>query len=88
MKRAHSFYDAATGRLTGRTFSSSVADEKRHLAALEANTSAGCGSVEGEYDHLTSQVDLSGAAPAVVPRTLPLSDEETALLVRRRRSAR
>lgn len=52
MKR-WSFYSQITGELTGRTFAAS------NPAALERNTPAHCGAVEGEHDHLSRRVDLA-----------------------------
>lgn len=52
MNGAWSFYDPATGRLVGRTFSGPV----EHL---QANTPAGLAAVPGEHNHETHRVTLA-----------------------------
>ncbi|MCB9902362.1 MAG: hypothetical protein H6826_13550 [Planctomycetes bacterium] len=52
MSRTWSFYDPATGRLVGRTFSGPE-------AALAINTPPGLAAIEGQHDHVTHRVSLS-----------------------------
>jgi hypothetical protein len=56
--RVHSFYDAATGIFSGRTFSTNWADDAAHLAALRVNTPVGHAAATGKFDHLSQRVDL------------------------------
>lgn len=46
------FYSLTDGRFTGQTFSSD------DLSMLKANTPAGSGAIEGEFDRLSQSVDV------------------------------
>lgn len=52
MNGSWSFYDPATGRLVGRTFSGPA-------SMLAANTPAGLAAIAGEHNHITHRVTLA-----------------------------
>lgn len=50
MRRTWSFYDLRTGAFVGKRYSASTD------SALDRNTPAGCGALEGAFDHLSQRV--------------------------------
>lgn len=56
-----SFYDAATGELTGAYFSAGGPS-----VSLDANTPNGCAAIEGIYDPKTQKVDITKQPPAII----------------------
>lgn len=79
----HSVFDLKTGAFTGRTFSADISDAARHAAALAANVPEGCGSIEGEHDHLSYRVDLTSGEVVDWQPPQPSADQEWDAATRR-----
>lgn len=63
--RTWPLYDAATGLFLGRKV---MGPDDDHLAR---NLDVGVAAIEGDHDHLTMRVDLSGSEPTVVAYVPP-----------------
>ncbi len=57
--RIVSFYDTATGLLTGRTYGTDIGDDAAHLASVKLHTPEGSAFVDGAHDSLSKRVDLA-----------------------------
>jgi hypothetical protein len=67
--RTWTFFDASTGLLSGRTYSSGSDRD------LDANTPEGYLPIEGEYDHLSQRVDVAATQPVLEDRDVEPSLE-------------
>jgi hypothetical protein len=71
------FYNAETGLLHGRTFSSTDA------SVIDANTPAGCVAIEGDFDPLSQRFDLELGKIVDYQPARPSSDHEWNATARR-----
>jgi hypothetical protein len=81
--RTYSIFDADTGLLAGRAFSTDIADPVEHARIVAMNTPDGHGAVEGEHDHLSRRVDIATGAVVDYQPPAPSTDHEWSVAMKR-----